>query len=404
MAVVLKQFEAEYGFKSPGFTVDNAGNVVVRTITNTYTPPVVPPSPDFNTNETAGAFTWLKDGNSLSGNNPNITLERGKTYNFVLNLSSLTFNIFQPDENDANTPGNLYSTGLSHQNVVTGSTLASGSITVSQTWAQQQSGYDRTAQVLVPDTTGTALAGKKIPVLIVLHDTNETQGQGIAKVNWVNDRILIAPQGYGNEWNVGYQTSKANDIAFIDSIIASLDGYDNVDTREIAIVGFGNGAQLALQYANYTQNASVKHIITYNGLLHEDQYLPAGPTFYNYTLDPQNTDNSTIVNWSAVTPLSDKKVTMFNGKNELNYLYEGGTYQNQVLYSAVDTIYAMAQADSTIDTKETTGVQQPDSSELISYESGDIRLFSYLDVANNFANYQNNISCLLYTSPSPRDS
>ena len=106
MAVVLKQFEAEYGFKSPGFTVDNAGNVVVRTITNTYTPPVVPPSPDFNTNETAGAFTWLKEGNPLSGNNPNITLERGKTYNFVLNLSSLTFNIFQPDENDANTPGN----------------------------------------------------------------------------------------------------------------------------------------------------------------------------------------------------------------------------------------------------------------------------------------------------------
>ena len=397
MAVVLKQFEAEYGFKSPGFTVDNAGNVVVRTITNTYTPPVVPPAPDFNTNETAGAFTWLKDGNAVSGNNPNITLERGKTYNFVLNLSSLTFNIFQPDVNDANTPGDLYSTGLSHQNVVTGSTLASGSITVSQTWAQQQSGYDRTAQVLVPDTTGTALAGKKIPILIVLHDTNETQGQGIAKVNWVNDRILIAPQGYGNEWNVGYQTSKANDVALIDSIIASLDGYDNVDTREIAIVGFGNGAQLALQYANYTQNASVKHIITYNGLLHEDQYLPAGPTFYNYTLDPQNTDNSTIVNWSAVTPLSDKKVTMFNGKNELNYVYNGGTYQNQVLYSAVDTIYAMAQADSTIDTKETTGVQQPDSSELISYNSGNIRLFSYLDVANNFANYQNNIRSQITT-------
>ena len=85
------------------------------------------------------------------------------------------------------------------------------------------------------------------------------------------------------------------------------------------------------------------------------QYLQQDPTFYNYTLDPQNTDNSTIVNWSAVTPLSDKKVTMFNGKNELNYVYNGGTYQNQVLYSAVDTIHAMAQADGTIDTKETTG-------------------------------------------------
>ena len=52
----------------------------------------------------------------------------------------------------------------------------------------------RTAQVLVPNTTGTVLAGKKIAVLIVLHDTNETQGQGIAKVNWVNDRILIVPR------------------------------------------------------------------------------------------------------------------------------------------------------------------------------------------------------------------
>ena len=45
MAVVLKQFETEHGFKSPGFTGDNAGNVVVRTITNTYTPPVTPPAP-----------------------------------------------------------------------------------------------------------------------------------------------------------------------------------------------------------------------------------------------------------------------------------------------------------------------------------------------------------------------
>ena len=63
MAVVLKQFEAEYGFKSPGITVDNAGNVVVRTITNTYTPTCS--QHDYNANETAGAFTWLKDGNAV---------------------------------------------------------------------------------------------------------------------------------------------------------------------------------------------------------------------------------------------------------------------------------------------------------------------------------------------------
>ena len=46
-----------------------------------------------------GAFTWLKDGTAVrQENNPNITLERGKTYNFVLTNSSLTstyFNRFQ---------------------------------------------------------------------------------------------------------------------------------------------------------------------------------------------------------------------------------------------------------------------------------------------------------------------
>ena len=49
--------------------------------------------------------------------------------------------------------------------------------------------------------------------------------------------------------------------------------------------------------------------------------------------------------------MSGKKVTMFNGKNELNYVYNGGTYRTQVLYSAVDTIHAMAQADSTTQLK-----------------------------------------------------
>ena len=39
MAVVKRPFISESGFQSTGFTVDTAGNVTVRTITNTYTPP-----------------------------------------------------------------------------------------------------------------------------------------------------------------------------------------------------------------------------------------------------------------------------------------------------------------------------------------------------------------------------
>jgi len=391
MAVVFKPFETDYGYKSPGFSVDTEGNVIVRTITNTYTPPVIPPAPDFNVNETAGNFTFLQKGVAVEGSNPTITLERGTTYNFVLNTNSVAFNVYKPDVNDPLALGELYNEGLSHKNTVSGLNLTSGTISISQTWQQQQSGYNRTAQVVVPDTTDTALEGKKLPVVISLHDTGFTSSDGILNVNFISDKILIAPQGYSNQWNVGYQTSKADDISFIDSIIATFENYDNVDTREITIIGYGNGAQLALQYANYTNNASVKNIILYNGLLNVDQYNGVDNTFYSYSLEDQNQDLSTVINWVSVSPLSDKNVLMFNGKDDLVFLYNGGTVDGQELYSAVDTIYAMAKADNSIDAKLTEGVLQQDGSELISYQNGSIRLFSFNGVANNFTQYQNSI-------------
>ena len=118
----------------------------------------------------------------------------------------------------------------------------------------------------MPDTTGTSYATKKLPVVIALHDSGSNSATGLASINYITNSVLIAPQGYNNTWNVGYQSSKADDIALLDSIIADLANYDNVDTREITIIGYGNGAQLALQYSNYNQSATIKNIICYNGL------------------------------------------------------------------------------------------------------------------------------------------
>ena len=70
-------------------------------------------------------FTWKQNGTAVSGNNPTITIERGKTYSINLTLSSLAFNIFKADTSNSAVPGLLYSTGLSHTNIVTGSTLIS---------------------------------------------------------------------------------------------------------------------------------------------------------------------------------------------------------------------------------------------------------------------------------------
>ena len=398
MAVVFKPFETDYGYKSPGFTVDVNGNVTVRTITNTYTPPVIPPAPDFNINETAGEFTILNKGVAVAGDNPVITVERGTTYTFVIDTSSLAFNIYKPDVANTAIPGQLYNEGLSHTNTVTGLNLQSSTLTFPQTWEQEQTGYNRTAQVVVPITTGTPLEGKKIPVVISLHDKGFTQANGITNVNFISDKILIAPQGYSNEWNVGYQTSKADDIALIDSIISSFSQYDNVDTRDITIIGYGNGAQLALQYTNYSQNASVKNIITFNGLLNSDQYLSTDHTFYNYTLDPQNQDNSTVINWTSVTPLGSKNILMFNGKDDLQFLFNGGTIDGQEFYSAEDTVYGMAQADSTIETKLLAGTTEADGSLSYSYDNNSIRMYAFTGVASNFTTYQNSIRQRINTS------
>lgn len=56
MAINYKQFETQSGFKSPGFTVDTEGNVIVRTITSTFTPEEATTPPDFTVTENAGAF------------------------------------------------------------------------------------------------------------------------------------------------------------------------------------------------------------------------------------------------------------------------------------------------------------------------------------------------------------
>ena len=296
-------------------------------------------------------------------------------------------------------PGELYSTGLSHTNIVTGATLLSGTKNFSQTWQQQTSGANRTVEYFTPDTTGTAYANKKLPVVIALHDSGSNSTTGLASINYITNSILIAPQGYLNTWNVGYQSSKANDIALLDSIIADLENYDNVDTREITIVGYGNGAQLALQYSLYNQSATIKHIICYNGLLHLDQYNSTLQKFYSYSLNSVDNDTSTEISWTELTPIGQRKILMFNGEQELNFLFSGGSYLGQTLYGGVDSIHGMAVANAYSGTKITSPTLQPNGSNL--YDYSDVKMYSFPTVANNFSAVQNDIRSLITTQITP---
>jgi len=101
----LKAFESLYGFKGPGFTVDTEGNIIAKSISLTQLnePGTVE---DFIVKENNGNFTI--DG--YAGLNPTITLVRGKTYTFRLELSTIGFNIRYDDSATASS-GLIHSSG-----------------------------------------------------------------------------------------------------------------------------------------------------------------------------------------------------------------------------------------------------------------------------------------------------
>jgi len=111
MAISKNSFFSAYGFKGPGFTVDDEGNVTVKSLSSEVAiSDIVSQVSDtlttieLDVTESAGAF----EISSYSGTNPTITLIKGRTYRFNLDLSSLGWNIKGSDD-DLN-----ITTGIQH--------------------------------------------------------------------------------------------------------------------------------------------------------------------------------------------------------------------------------------------------------------------------------------------------
>jgi len=113
MAVELTQFESDYGFKSPGFTVDTEGNVVVKSLSYLDPDQNVGLTEDFVVTNAGTEFVFLDSvGTPIEGQNPTINLLRGETYIFKLELSqSLTFSILNESTN------NTYDINVTHTTV-----------------------------------------------------------------------------------------------------------------------------------------------------------------------------------------------------------------------------------------------------------------------------------------------
>ena len=118
-------------------------------------------------------------------------------------------------------------------------------------------------------------------------------------------------------------------------------------------------------------------------------------TFYSLTLSPIDNTDSTQMIWSETTPLSGRRILMFNGTNNLNWPFTGGIANGLDLKSAPDTIYAWAKAENDIADQLSSGTQQPDGEILYSYKSGALRLFSYEGVGSNFGDFLPNVQAYI---------
>jgi len=108
MAVANAPFVSKFGFKGPGFSVDDQGNIVANSIITATTPDdEVANTFDFVVIESQNAYNIAQAG---SGANPTLTLARQRTYVFDLQVPTLRFYIYTNNVQGADT----YNNGITH--------------------------------------------------------------------------------------------------------------------------------------------------------------------------------------------------------------------------------------------------------------------------------------------------
>jgi len=208
--------------------------------------------------------------------------------------------------------------------------LETSVLTVTQTWSQETN-YARTAHVQVPDTNA-----QSHPVIIFFHGAS---GNGINMLNQFSNHftnyVKIGLDGYDNKWNIKTESSEANDIDFLSSIISQLKSYANVDANNISLIGTSNGAALVLKALLELPENSFKNGIFMAGQLTSDQYRE-NKFWYN--------EFPSRVYTNEVLLPARNKIISFHGTSDSTIPYNGGyvNWLNRTFYNAQESNYFLA--------------------------------------------------------------
>ena len=182
------------------------------------------------------------------------------------------------------------------------------------------------------------------PIVFALH------GKGGKNTSWVNqlksftdsgEFVGIYPQGHLDSWNLGTEPSKADDVAFINSIIKELENYNNLNMNKIYAIGTSNGSGMVNKLGIHTShfkaiapvvsqlmesmpikdNTKPLSIFQINGAKDSTIPIDGGIAFGHNFLDALKSAEQWAINFECALPpqkkiMNDKTIYTFIGCND----------------------------------------------------------------------------------------
>ena len=222
----------------------------------------------------------------------------------------------------------------------------------------------KTERPVIIQTSANINSDVDYPIVFALH------GKGGKNTSWVNqlksftdsgEFVGIYPQGHLDSWNLGTEPSKADDVAFINSIIKELENYNNLNMNKIYAIGTSNGSGMVNKLGIHTShfkaiapvvsqlmesmpikdNTKPLSIFQINGAKDSTIPIDGGIAFGHNFLDALKSAELWAINFECALPpqkkiMNDKTIYTFIGCNdnkEIKYIrVENGRHNLRPTY------------------------------------------------------------------------
>ena len=253
-----------------------------------------------------------------------------------------------------------------------------------QSWTQE-TGYKRVAHIKYPETDA-----QSYPVLILLHGAGSNAYSKINQYIDLNNYILVALQGYDNRWNIQTESTKADDLNYIENIINQLKTYSDVDASNISLLGSSNGAAMVNRAMIELPAGTFKNAITLASQLSTDQYRDN--SFWG-------DDNNDGIFDTEYTLSQDLRVLSLHGTNDTTIPYDGGyvNFIKRTFIEARESNLILARAlgySGDLATGTTPFIEKP---EIVKYEylGGDAVHYQFIDGNHGIGGFKEEINTII---------